>query len=111
MDNISMFCMFGLFMLFILLILPRLMNTGQNQYGTDPRTDDDYRGGEQPRYDDPDVEGRGGFGRDRDTSTSSGNRSSNFPWMGGRRSGGGGSRPSVDSRNVRGRGSFGRNKD
>ena len=115
MDNITMLCMFGLFMMFILLVLPRLMNMGQNQYGYDPRNDDDYRGGERPRYDDPDVEGRGGFGRDRDTTTrdTTGSRSSNFPWVGNRRSGGGSSagRPSVDNRNVRGRGSFGRNKD
>ena len=110
MDNITMLCMFGLFMMFILLVLPRLMNMGQSQYGTDPRNDDDYRGGERPQYDDPDVEGRGSFGRPRNPSGGG----MNFPWVGNRRNEGSrssASRPSVDNRNVRGRGSFGRDKD
>jgi hypothetical protein len=105
MNDITLLCLFGMFLLFVLVVLPRFMNSYQNPYGYDPNYDpnEDYGEG-RPTYDDPDVEGRGSFGRDRG---SSGGRSMNFPWRGGSR---GGSRPSVDSPNVRGRGSFGRNK-
>ena len=102
MNDMTLLCLFGMFLLFVLTILPRFMNSQQSPYGYDPN--EGYGDG-RPTYDDPDVEGRGSFGRPRNPSGGTGGM--NFPWSRGSR---GGSRPSVDSRNVRGRGSFGRDK-
>jgi len=109
MNNVTLLCLFAMFILFVLVVLPRLMNSRQNPNDYEPVPDDRYPpGDEQPRYDNPNIDGRGSFGRDRNPDrgnpTSSGNDTRRQP-----DSSTGRSRP--DDKNVRGRGSFGRDKD
>jgi hypothetical protein len=89
MNNVTLLCLFGMFVLFVVLVLPRFMNSGNNNQSTD--------GGERPQHDDPRIEGRGSFGRPQeDTRKGTPDRQPN------RR---------VDDKNISGRGSFGRDKD
>jgi hypothetical protein len=74
-DDLVTLCLLGIFIVVGLMLLPRLL--GGSSYGR--------RGPETPRYDDPDIESRGGFG---------GNR--------------GGDRPRYDDPNISSRGGFGR---
>jgi hypothetical protein len=81
-----------LIMVLIVLLIIYLINRIQSQ-GTGGNSLGD--GSERPIYDDPNIEGHGGFGRDRGSSSSI---PANEP------------RPRIDSENIRGHGSFGRDK-
>ncbi|MCI0711287.1 MAG: hypothetical protein L0154_14110 [Chloroflexi bacterium] len=75
MDDLVTLCLLGIFIVVGLLLLPRLF--GGNRYAG--------RGPESPRYDDPDIDSRGGFGGNRGVD-----------------------RPRYDDPNIRSRGGFGR---
>ena len=77
----------------IVVLIMYLMNRNQSQSSNGGSY---LPGDERPTYDDPDIEGRGSFGRDHGSSSSP--RMTNSP---SRR---------VDSPTVRGRGSFGKDK-
>ena len=81
----------------VVLLIIYLLNLNQSRRGDGGTYLDD--GGERPIYDDPDIDGRGSFGRDRGSSSS-------FPGTSGSSS----RRPSNDSPNIRGSGSFGKDK-
>lgn len=82
-----------LIIVIVVLLVLYLMNRGQSQSGgSGPYSEGD----EGPYYDDPNIEGRGSFGRDR--SNSSSYRETPRPTQ------------RIDSPNVRGRGSFGKDK-
>jgi hypothetical protein len=76
-DDFVTLCLLGVFVIVGLLLLPRLLRGFGSPYG--------QRGPEYPRYDDPDIQSRGGVG---------GNL--------------GPERPSYDDPNIRSRGGFGR---
>ena len=111
MDNLVTLCLLGVFIVVALLLVPRLLRgfgSPSGQRGPEsPRYDDPDiesrggfggdSGGERPRYDDPNIGSRGGFGRVRSFVP----RRSSFS--------GGGRR--TDSGNIRSRGGFGRSKD
>jgi hypothetical protein len=80
----------------VVLLIVYLLNLNQARRGNGGNYMED--GGERPVYDDPDIDGRGSFGRDRGGSS--------FPGSSGSSS----RRPSNDSPNIRGRGSFGKDK-
>jgi hypothetical protein len=104
MDDLVTLCMIGIIVLVGLALIPRLLGGlgGGGLPGGTMR-----RGNESPRYDDPDIESRGGFGGQQ-------GKRSIFPRVGGTQSGGtkgstttppsssGGSRkynsPDIDSR-------------
>jgi len=115
MDNIVTLCLLAVFLVVGFMLLSRLMRSfaGNSGYGE--------RGPESPRYDDPDIDSRGGFGGSpsggvRPTYDSPNVRSrgsfgrSRSPF-GGRSSSSGGSSGKVNSPTVRSRGGFGRSKD
>jgi hypothetical protein len=87
----------------IALLIMYLINRNQSRsgYGSGNPLEP---GNERPRYDDPDIEGRGSFGRDNDAESSSymprssPGRDAVQP------------RPTRDSDNIRGRGGFGKDK-
>jgi hypothetical protein len=77
MDDLVTLCLLGIFIVVGLLLIPRLLSGFGSPYGR--------RGSEYPRYDDPDIESRGGFGGNRDVD-----------------------QPRYDDPNIRSRGGFGR---
>jgi hypothetical protein len=117
-DDLGTMCLLGVFLVVGFMLLSRMMRGfgGQDysQRGDEyPRYDDpdvDSRGGfggtggfggNRPEYDDPDIKSRGSFGR------GGFGRGGGFSFGGGRRSSSGGNRRS-DSPNVKSRGGFGR---
>jgi len=117
MDNIVTLCLLAVFLVVGFMLLSRLMRSyagNSGGYGE--------RGPESPRYDDPDIDSRGGFGGSpsggvRPTHDDPNIRSRGSfgrprsPFGGGRPSSSGGSGGKVNSPTVRSRGGFGRSKD
>jgi hypothetical protein len=110
MDNLVTLCLLGVFLLVGFMLLTRLMRGfGGPDYS--------QRGPESPRYNDPDIDSRGGFGGQRGTERPTyddpaiqsrggfGRRTSIFS-----RRGSSGSSRRTDSPNVQSRGGFGRSK-
>lgn len=110
MGDIVLICFLGLFLLLMFWMMSRMMSSYGNPYGNgqagrvDPRLDDPA----QPTYDDPDIDSRGAFGRDRARGIFPINRRKSGP-PGKGRTPGLGSR--QDNPNVSSRGSFGRDKE
>lgn len=112
-------CILGFIVLLGVFLLPRLLSGFGNQYG--------QRGSESPRYDDPNIRSRGGFGgrgsifgrgRGSDTARYDSPDVQSRGGFGGSRSSGpsstrsssGGSARSYDSPKVQSRGGFGGSK-
>lgn len=125
--DLGTLCIFGVILIVAVFVLPRLMNgmRGGNysQRGPEsPRYDDPNiqsrggfgrgggifgnrnRGSESRSYDSPDVQSRGGFGGSRSSSSSSSRSSSS------RSSGSGGASKSYNSPKVQSKGGFGGSK-
>src|SRR5688572_3243747 len=110
--DLGTLCLIGIFVVVGLMLLSRFM--GSSGGGTTGGTDFSRRGSERPTVDNPEVESRGGFGRDPAQSSDRGftsrRPSFNMPiFRGSRRTGGSTGR--VDNPEVKSRGSFGRSKD
>lgn len=111
MSDMALICFLGLFLLLMFWMMSRMMGGMSNPYGRrgggyPPADDPNY---ETPTYDDPDISGRGSFGRDRGRGFPFGGSRKSGPPKGAGRTPGLGGRP--DSPNISGRGSFGRDKD
>jgi len=65
----------------IILFIVYTMMKNQTRMASDP-DDRDFRtqGSERPRYDDPEIEGRGGFGRDKDRRRDD-DATATYAWM------------------------------
>jgi hypothetical protein len=110
-DNLVTLCLLGIFIVVGLLLIPRLLGGFGSPYGR--------RGPEYPRYDDPDIASRGGFGGDRGPDSPRYD-DPNIRSRGGfgrvrsfipRRNPSSGRSGRVDSGSIRSRGGFGRNRD
>jgi hypothetical protein len=111
--DLGTLCLIAIFVVVGLMLLSRLMNSGSSGRPTGG-TDFSQRGSQRPTVDNPEVESRGGFGRDPAQSSDRGftsrRPSFNMPiFRGSRRTGGSTGR--VDNPEVKSRGSFGRSKD
>ena len=95
MDGIETYIILFVIVLLVAWLLTRNQRTS---VGGEPYEE----GQERPRYDSPDIEGRGSFGRDRMDDDATDVR----PRVGGPRPGAG-----RDNPNIRGQGSFGKDKD
>jgi hypothetical protein len=82
------------------VLLIYLLKRGQSG-GVKPNVNAQSQGTEHPRYDDPNVEGQGSFGRDSSNQSASESRNSNSS---------GTERPRHDDPNVEGHGGFGRDR-
>ncbi|MDX2162187.1 MAG: hypothetical protein SF162_12750 [bacterium] len=113
MSDLLTLCVLGFIVIIGLVVVMNMMR-GMGRGGNYP--EEGYR----PEYDDPDVQSRGGFGRNRrglggfggfGSGRSGGFGGTETPKSGGRSSGfGGSSGGRADSPNVKSRGGFGRNK-
>lgn len=102
-DNIVTVCLLGVFVLVGFALIPRLfggMFGGGNKGGLSGRGD------ASPRYDDPDVTSRGGFGG---LGRRRGGGTNVLPRSGGRAQGG--NTPRNDDPDIESRGGFGKSKD
>lgn len=97
MDGIETYIILFVIVLLVAWLLTRNQRTS---VGGEPYEE----GQERPRYDSPDIEGRGSFGRD--SSTIDDDATDMRPRVGGPRPGAG-----RDNPNIRGQGSFGKDKD
>lgn len=124
MTDLAPLCFLGLFLLLVFWMMSRMMRANPGypygrRGGESPRYDDPNIGSrgafgddmpsESPRYDSPDIESRGSFGRNRGFFPSSTRKSGPPGGLFGGRSRGLGGRP--NSPNIRSRGGFGRDKD
>jgi hypothetical protein len=118
MDDIVTLCMIGAIVLLGIALLPRLMRGFGG--GSGGRGYYDQPGDESPRYDDPDIQSRGGFGGSGGgifgggsrSGGSSGGKRSIFGRSSGSASKGGssGGARRYDNPNVKSRGGFGGSK-
>jgi hypothetical protein len=109
MDNLVTLCLLGILVIVVLVLIPRLLG-GNRSAG---------RGPESPRYDDPDIDSRGGFGGNRGVNRPT-HDDPNIRSRGGfggvrsfvsRRNPLSGGTRRIDSPNISSRGGFGRSKD